>query len=61
MKDGRIYLDSFWKEFGGDPSKINETRRGHYAKLHALPGAVHSAFAQFRSIRQDAEGNMAPP
>jgi len=23
-------------------------------RLYALPGAMHSAFAQFRSIRQDA-------
>jgi pimeloyl-ACP methyl ester carboxylesterase len=54
----RIYLDRFWNEFAGDPSKIDEATREHYAKLYALPGAMHSAFAQFRSIRQDAKDNM---
>jgi pimeloyl-ACP methyl ester carboxylesterase len=53
----RIYLDRFWNEFAGDPSKIDEVTREHYAKLYALPGAMHSAFAQFRSIRQDARDN----
>jgi pimeloyl-ACP methyl ester carboxylesterase len=55
----RIYLDRFWNEFAGDPAKIDEARRAHYAKLYAQPGAIHSAFAQFRSIRQDAEDNKA--
>ena len=55
----RIYLDRFWNEFAGDPSKIDEATRRHYAKLYALPGAMHSAFAQFRAIRQDAEDNKA--
>jgi pimeloyl-ACP methyl ester carboxylesterase len=54
----RIYLDRFWNEFAGDPSKIDEATREHYAKLYALPGAMHSAFAQFRSIRQDAQDNL---
>jgi pimeloyl-ACP methyl ester carboxylesterase len=31
--------------------------REHYARLYALPGAMRSAFIQFRSIRQDAEDN----
>lgn len=53
----RIYLDRFWNEFAGDPSKINEATREHYTKLYALPGAMRSAFAQFRSIRQDVEDN----
>jgi pimeloyl-ACP methyl ester carboxylesterase len=55
----RIYLDRFWNEFAGDPSKIDEASRRHYATLYARPGAMHSAFAQFRSIRQDAEDNKA--
>ena len=55
----RIYLDRFWNEFAGDPSKINEATREHYTKFYALPGAMRSAFAQFRSIRQDAEDNKA--
>lgn len=53
----RIYLDRFWNEFAGDPAKFDEASRRHYAELYAQPGAMHSAFAQFRSIRQDAEDN----
>jgi pimeloyl-ACP methyl ester carboxylesterase len=53
----RIYLDRFWNEFAGDPAKINDAMREHYARLYALPGAMRSAFTQFRSIRQDAEDN----
>ena len=53
----RIYLDRFWNEFAGDPSKMDEASRQHYAELYARPGAMHSAFAQFRSIRKDAEDN----
>jgi pimeloyl-ACP methyl ester carboxylesterase len=34
----RIYLDRFWNEFAGTPSKIDEGTRKHYAKLYALPG-----------------------
>lgn len=55
----RIYLDRFWDEFAGDPSKIDEATRQHYAQLYAQPGAMHSAFAQFRAIRQDADENKA--
>jgi pimeloyl-ACP methyl ester carboxylesterase len=55
----RIYLDRFWNEFAGDPTKIDEATREHYAKLYALPGAMRSSFAQFRAIRQDAEDNRA--
>ena len=53
----RIYLDRFWNEFAGDRSKITEATRQHYAKLYARPGAMRAAFAQFTSIRQDAEDN----
>ena len=55
----RIYLDRFWNEFAGDPSKIDEASRRHYAKLYARPGAMRAAFAQFRSLRRDAEDNRA--
>jgi pimeloyl-ACP methyl ester carboxylesterase len=55
----RIYLDRFWNEFAGDRTKIDEATRRHYAKLYARPGAMHAAFAQFNSIRQDAEDNKA--
>ncbi len=53
----RIYLDRFWNEFAGTPSKISEATRRHYAELYAQPGAMRAAFAQFRSIRKDAEDN----
>ena len=53
----RIYLDRFWNEFAGDPSKVDEATRVHYAQIYAKPGAMHSAFAQFLSIPQDAEDN----
>jgi pimeloyl-ACP methyl ester carboxylesterase len=55
----RIYLDRFWNEFAGTPAKVGEGTRQHYARLYARPGAMHAAFAQFRSIRQDAVDNEA--
>jgi pimeloyl-ACP methyl ester carboxylesterase len=55
----RIYLDRFWNEFAGDPSKIDEGARVHYAKLYARPGAMRSAFAQFRSFPTDVVDNKA--
>src|SRR5262249_33784559 len=53
----RIYLDRFWNDFAGDPARIDEATRAHYAKLYASPGAMRSAFAQFCAIRQDAQDN----
>lgn len=53
----RIYLDRFWNEFAGNPAKVDEATREHYATLYARPGAMRAAFAQFRSIRQDAVDN----
>jgi pimeloyl-ACP methyl ester carboxylesterase len=53
----RIYLDRFWNEFAGDPSKIDEATRRHYAALYAKPGAMHSAFAQFLAIGQKDEAD----
>jgi pimeloyl-ACP methyl ester carboxylesterase len=53
----RIYLDRFWNEFAGDPSKIDEATRVHYTAFYAQPGAMHCAFAQFLSIPRDAEDN----
>lgn len=53
----RIYLDRFWNEFAGDRTKVDEATREHYATLYARPGAMRAAFAQFRSIRQDAVDN----
>ena len=53
----RIYLDRFWNDFAGTPSRIGEATRRHYAAFYAQPGAMRAAFAQFRSIRKDADDN----
>jgi pimeloyl-ACP methyl ester carboxylesterase len=53
----RIYLDRFWNELSADPKAIDEETRRHYAKLYALPGAMHSAFEQFAAFHQDAIDN----
>ena len=55
----RIYLDRFWNEFSADPKKFTEASREHYARLYALPGAMHSGFAQFAAFDQDAIDNRA--
>jgi len=55
----RIYLDRFWNEFSASPSRFSEAARRHYAKLYALPGAMHSGFAQFAAFDQDAIDNRA--
>lgn len=55
----RIYLDRFWNEFSADPKKFDEASREHYAALYALPGAMHSGFAQFAAFDQDAIDNRA--
>lgn len=55
----RIYLDRFWNEFSADPAHFDEASREHYAKLYALPGAMHSGFAQFAAFDQDAIDNRA--
>jgi pimeloyl-ACP methyl ester carboxylesterase len=55
----RIYLDRFWNELAGDPSKIDEATRVHYATLYARPGAMRAAFAQFRSFPTDVADNKA--
>ncbi|WP_436297845.1 alpha/beta fold hydrolase [Variovorax sp. LjRoot175] len=54
----RIYLDRFWNEFAGDPSKVDEATRRHYARIYARPGAMRAAFAQFLAIPKDAEDNL---
>ncbi|TDH58594.1 alpha/beta hydrolase [Dankookia rubra] len=53
----RIYLDRVWNDFAGDPGRLDEATRQHYAALYARPGAMHAAFAQFQAFRQDAERN----
>ncbi len=55
----RIYLDRFWNEFSADPVKFTEDAREHYAKLYALPGAMHSGFSQFAAFDQDVIDNRA--
>jgi pimeloyl-ACP methyl ester carboxylesterase len=55
----RIYLDRFWNDFSADPKKFDEASREHYAKLYALPGAMHSGFAQFAAFDQDVIDNKA--
>jgi pimeloyl-ACP methyl ester carboxylesterase len=55
----RIYLDRFWNEFSADPKRFDEASRRHYARLYALPGAMHSGFEQFKAFDQDAIDNKA--
>ncbi len=55
----RIYLDRFWNEFSATPSRFSEAAREHYAKLYAMPGAMHSGFMQFAAFDQDASDNKA--
>jgi pimeloyl-ACP methyl ester carboxylesterase len=55
----RIYLDRFWNELSANPRAIDEETREHYAKLYALPDAMHSAFNQFAAFNQDAADNKA--
>ena len=55
----RIYLDRFWNEFSTTPSRFSEAARTHYAKLYAMPGAMHSGFMQFAAFDRDAKDNQA--
>lgn len=55
----RIYLDRFWNEFSANPARFTEASREHYARLYAMPGAMHSGFAQFAAFDQDAADNRA--
>src|SRR3954468_6537349 len=55
----RIYLDRFWNEFSASPDRFSEAARRHYAEIYALPGAMHSGFAQFAAFDQDAIDNRA--
>jgi pimeloyl-ACP methyl ester carboxylesterase len=55
----RIYLDRFYNDFGAHPDRITESTRNHYAQLYALPGAMHSSFAQFAAFDQDAVDDKA--
>jgi pimeloyl-ACP methyl ester carboxylesterase len=55
----RIYLDRFWNEFSAVPARFDEASRAHYAALYALPGGMHSGFAQFAAFDQDVLDNRA--
>lgn len=55
----RIYLDRFWNEFSATPQRFSEEAREHYARLYALPGAMHCGFMQFAAFDQDAIDNKA--
>ncbi len=55
----RIYLDRFWNELYGDPKRIDEGTRQHFAALYARPRAMDDAFEQFGTLRQDAVDNKA--
>lgn len=55
----RIYLDRFWNEFSSTPARFTEASREHYARLYALPGAMHSGFAQFAAFDHDSADNKA--
>lgn len=55
----RIYLDRFWNEFSADPKHFDEASRVHYARLYALPNAMHDGFEQFHAFDQDALDNHA--
>jgi hypothetical protein len=56
----RILLDRFYNDLGGDPSRIDEATRQHYAELYARPGAIHNAFSgHFEAFSRDAKENKA--
>jgi pimeloyl-ACP methyl ester carboxylesterase len=55
----RILLDRFYNELSATPAAIDEETRNHYAKLYALPGAIHNALGgQFAAFAQDAIDNQ---
>jgi pimeloyl-ACP methyl ester carboxylesterase len=56
----RILLDRFYNELSANPAGIDEQTRVHYAKLYAMPGAIHNATSgQFAAFARDAEENQA--
>ncbi|HEY4133374.1 MAG TPA: alpha/beta hydrolase [Gemmatimonadaceae bacterium] len=55
----RIFLDRFFNEFSANPRSVTEPIRVHYAELYAKPGAMHSAFEQFKAFDQDSVDNQA--
>jgi pimeloyl-ACP methyl ester carboxylesterase len=55
----RIFLDRFYDELSANPAAIDEPTREHYARLYALPHAMHDAFEQFVAFPQDGIDNRA--
>lgn len=56
----RILLDRFYNELSANPAGIDEATRRHYARLYAIPGAIHNAFGgQFAAFATDATDNQA--
>ena len=53
----RIYFDRFWNDFSGDPSRIDDATRDHYARQYAAPGAMRAGFAQFAAVDTDVRDN----
>lgn len=55
----RIFLDRIWNDFAGDPSKVDEETRVHYAAIYAEPGAMHASLLQLNAIPlQDVQDNL---
>jgi pimeloyl-ACP methyl ester carboxylesterase len=55
----RILLDRFYNDLSANPAGIDEKTREHYAKIYAMPGAIHNAFGgQFAAFAQDAIDNQ---
>jgi pimeloyl-ACP methyl ester carboxylesterase len=55
----RIFLDRFYNELSANPKGIDEPTREHYAKLLAMPHAMHDALEQFAAFPQDGIDNRA--
>lgn len=56
----RILLDRFYNDLSANPAGIDEPTRAHYAKLYAMPGAIHNATGgQFEAFSRDAVENQA--
>jgi pimeloyl-ACP methyl ester carboxylesterase len=55
----RIFLDRFYNELSATPAGIDEQTRQHYARLYALPHAMHDALEQFVNFPRDGDDNRA--
>src|ERR1700722_9528027 len=57
--EGSVLTDPLWNELSADPKRIDEDTPQHFAALYAQPRAMHDAFEQFGTLRQDAADNKA--